>query len=223
MSLFSKIFWNSKTKEHYEYNDLDILYSRIEDNYAQSEKIFKKLDSLKQRDLLSILNSSNRQVYISDFKNYVKLYEEEIIDYKVLNDFLARYKTQQYIGVDSFVNEVYDYLNNYGTTNLSSEEYINLLQALQRIEIEKSCIEDYSFSFTIVRYLRTEREFKPKSDFKLFRTTPIWHTTHMYLDLLDSLKKELEGFKNGKNSLHSFLNTIKYEPKIFLRTFTLLN
>jgi hypothetical protein len=227
MSLFKKIFWNNQPEIDHDNDQLIPVFSKISQNFIKSQKYFEKLDSLKQRESISILkqNSSslNREVFLNDFDNFVKLSRSDFHNNKIFDDFYNRYEDQQWIDVDSFINELSDYIYTYELSDLTPNEYLDLIFTLQRITRDKEHLKAYLFSNTLVRFLKNNSQNQLINYSNLFRSTPIWLTFHMYLDLLSNIKKEKDNNEINKIIIKDLFNSIQNEQKILLRTFTFLN
>lgn len=225
MSLYSKIFGKRRT-ENFDNNQLVTVLSQINENYALSEKYFDKFDLLTQKELISALyknnNLYNRKVLIKDFENYIKLSQYDI-DNKILDEYCKSHTNQDWIEVGTFLHELSHYLYEYDLNNLSSSDYVDLVYSLQQITADREYLEEYLFSITLVRYLESETLKKSFHFLNLFRSTPLWYTSHMYLDLKNSIKKEKDSNPINYSSNTILFNTLKNGQKISFRPSPLLN
>jgi hypothetical protein len=225
MSLFSKIFGKRKT-ESFDNNQLVTVLSQINENYALSEKYFEKFDLLTQRELITTFyknnNLYNRKVLIKDFENYIKLSQYDI-DNKILEEYCKSHTNQDRIEVSTFLHELSHYLYEYDLHNLSSSNYVDLIYSLQQISADREYLEEYLFSITLVRYLESETFKKSFHFLNLFRSTPLWYTSHMYLDLKNSIKKGKDNNSINYLSNSVLFNTLNNGQKISFRHSPLLN
>lgn len=227
MSLFKKIFWNNQTDIDHDNDQLVPVFSKISQNLIKSQKYFEKLDSLKQRESILILkqNSSylNRNIFFNDFENYVKLSKFEFSNDEIFSNFYNRYQSQEFINVDSFIDELSEYIYTYELSGLSPSECLEVIYTLQRITRERGHLKAYLYSNRLVRYLKNTAQLQLTNSSNLFRSTPIWFSCHMYLDLLSNIKKEINSKENNKITIKDLFNSTKNEQELLLRTFTLLN
>jgi hypothetical protein len=227
MSLFKKIFWNNQPDIDHENDQLVPVFSKISQNLIKSQKYFEKLDSLKQRESISILkqNSSylNRDVFLNDFENYVKLLKLDLNNEEIFSNFYNRYQSQEWINVDSFVDDLSEYVYTYELAGLTPSECLDLIFTLQKITRDRVHLKAYLYSNRLVRYLKNNIQLKITNSSNLFRSTPIWFSCHMYLDLLSNIKKGINSKENNKITITELFNSTKNEQELLLRTFTLLN
>jgi hypothetical protein len=227
MSLFKKIFWDNQLDIDHENDQLVPVFSKINQNLIKSQKYFEKLDSLKQRESILILkqNSSylNRDIFFNDFENYVKLSKFEFNNDEIISNFYNHYQAQEFINVDSFVDELSEYVYNYELSGLTPSECLDLIFTIQRITRDKGRLKAYLYSNRLVRYLKNNTQLQLTNFYNLFRSTPIWFSCHMYLDLLSNIKKGINSKENDKITITDLFNSTKNEQELLLRTFTLLN
>jgi len=226
MSLFSKYFGSKKHNIDYDDNQY-LLVSKIDENFSLAQKYFDRLDTIKQKDLVKVLNKKkyliNRKLFLNDFEQYLNLSQSGIKGTVAFRNFINRYDDQQWIEVDSFLAELTDYFYSPELSGIAPEDIYNIIYSVQQITLDKYYLEEYLFSSTLIRYLKNDLQENSKLFFKLYKTTPIWYTSHMFIDLLDSIKK-LKDDNSLKDSLiQTFFNTSSNEQETFIRTLTFLN
>jgi len=226
MSLFSKYFGSKKHDIDYDDSQY-LLVSKIDENFSLAKKYFERFDTIKQRDLIKVLNNNkyliNREFFLNDFEQYLILSQSGIKGTIAFRNFISRYDDQKWIDIDSFLEELSDYFYTCDLAGIAPEDYYNIIYSVHQITLDRYYIEEYLFSNTLIRYLKNDLQENSKLFYKLFKTTPIWYSSHMYLDLLDSIKKVEDENLLMDSLLPTFFNTSNNEQETFIRTLTFLN
>ncbi len=226
MSLFSKYFGSKKHSIDYDDNQY-LLISKIDENFSLAQKYFDRLDIIKQKDLVKVLNNNryliNRELFLNDFEQYLNLSQSGIKGTVAFRNFIDRYDDRQWIEVDSFLAELTDYFYSPELSGIAPEDIYNIIYSVQQITLDKCYLEEYLFSSTIIRYLKNDLQENSRLFFKLYKTIPIWYTSHMFIDLLDSIKKVKNDNSLKDSHLPILFNTSSNEQETFIRTLTLLN
>jgi hypothetical protein len=226
MSLFSKYFGSKKHNIDYD-DDQYLLVSKIDENFSLAQKYFERLDIIKQKNFVKVLNDNryliNRELFLNDFEQYLNLSQSGIKGTAAFRNFIDRYDDQKWIEVDSFLAELSDYFFSSELSGIAPEDYYNIIYSVQQITLDKYYLEEYLFSSTLIRYLKNDLQENSKLYFKLFKTIPLWYSSHMYLDLLDSIKKVGDENSLMDSLLPITFNTSNNEQETFIRTLAFLN
>jgi len=223
--LLKNLFRKNENEGCLDTADHGVLDQLINKRYKNSKLLFDRLDLTEKFKVIEIFKSSefvhNKSVFIRDFESYVNSSYSNISS-DVLNDFYKTYQNHEWIDTDEFITSLNQYLLVQGISESSPDLYFDWTT----IYIDPNHVDKYLLAKTIYRFLRNLIFAKTPSYCQIYKELPIRYISHMYFDLISTVKKvTVNNYKNEFQSIifNNFYTINQNEQRELYRCTALLN